>query len=182
MAQDWSIRKQVVYDTYIPFDNRTRSQVIILLYTSLLSVSFFTRDHEHVPYVYSHIWMKLPLLINLTSPFLSIWQIAIDTKISCHFLWFSSWMCVCVYIYIYFDVSIINITMHMRMVINLFTRQREISTKAHVSRNFKILMWAMEILIKTFSFISRAANWSSRMHIVVSIREEVINLPFVKTS
>lgn len=40
MAQDWSIRKQVVYDTYIPFDNRTRSQVIILLYTSLLSVSF----------------------------------------------------------------------------------------------------------------------------------------------
>lgn len=91
-------------------------------------------------------------------------------------------MCVCVYIYIYFDVSIINITMHMRMVINLFTRQREISTKAHVSRNFKILMWAMEILIKTFSFISRAANWSSKMHIVVSIREEVINLPFVKTS
>lgn len=58
-------------------DNRTRSEVIILSLLFYETISIYTLVYE---------WNCL-LLINLTSPFLSIWQIAIDTKISCHFLW-----------------------------------------------------------------------------------------------
>lgn len=102
-----------MFTIHIPYDNRTRSQVIILLYTHL-SLSFLRETMN------MFIWMKLLLLINLTSPFLSIWQIAIDTKKSHVIFYGSPHACVCVYIY--FDVSIINIIMHMRMVINLFTQ------------------------------------------------------------
>lgn len=145
---------------------------------------------------YIHNMNEIAVVDKSHITFLSIWQIAIDTKISCHFLWFFFSMLVCVCVYIYFDVSIINIIMHMRMVINLFTHQQEREIYPHnpiwawTFFFFLILNVGEENSHQDFvSFVSRAANWSSLcrtfwMHsfFFVSIREEVINLPFVKTS